>query len=198
MYRQKKIINGVKAFSPTLESWKAKSATKRPKKVKVTFNNDQTGLLDMDSLRAVHWAEMIDAQSRENQPVYIEVDEESNVITNLLIPSTFKVDKITIDEFGNLNVLFQPSSAVHLLLKSESNFDAMQTKLQEALDNGTELVVTETRDEHEIIDIRFPEFFSDGTADLSPTPPEDPPVVEARALEVFNNMSGETCSACNF
>jgi hypothetical protein len=197
MYRQKKIINGVKAFSPALDSWKAKSVASRPKKVKVSFNNGQTGLLDMESPRAVHWAEMIDARSRENQPVYIEVDEDSNVITKLLIPSTFKVERITTDQFGNLNVLFQPSSAVHLLLKTEPEFEAMRTKLQDSLNNGTKLVVTETRDEHEIIDIRLPDFFIEGKADLSPSPPPDPPVSEARALELFNNMNGETCSPCS-
>jgi len=198
MLRQKKIINGVKGFNPTLGSWKAKSVSKRPKKLIVNFNNNQKGLLDMHSPRAVHWAEILDAHRRENKPIYLEIDEETDVITNLLIPSNFKVDKITVDDFGNLNVLFQPSSAVHFVLKSEPNFDAMRAKLQDALANGTELVVTETRDEHEIIDIRLPDFFSDGTGGaLAPNPPEDPPVSEARALEVFNNMNGETCSPCN-
>lgn len=197
MYSQKKLVDGIRGFSPTREKWVSKPLEDLPKKVTVHFKTGQTGLLDMKSSHAVHWAEIIDRLEKENRPVYVEIDEESNVITKVLIPRVYRVERLDPDEHGNLMVRLQPSSAIHALLRSDPNFESMRASLQAALDDGSERLITETRDEHEIIDVRKPEGGPGGSSGTTPAPPTDPPVSEARAGEVFNNMNGESCAPCN-
>jgi hypothetical protein len=198
MYSQKKLVGGIHSFSPTKEKWIAKSVENLPEKVTVHFKTGQTGFLDMKNLRAVHWARIIDELERTKQPVYVEIDMESNVITNVLIPELFKVERLDPDEHGNLMVRLQPSSAIHLLLQSDPNFESMRDSLQAALNEGSERLVTETRDEHEIIDVRKPEDSAvESPSPESPPPPTDPPVSETRAGELFTNMNNESCEPCD-
>lgn len=197
MYSQNKLIDAIRSFSPAREKWVAKPAEDLPEKVTVHFKMGQTGLLDMKNPRAVLWAKRIEELERANQPVYVEIDEETNIITNVRVPRVFRVEGLDEDEHGNLMVRLQPSSAIHILLRSDPNFESMQASLQAANDDGSERLITETRDEHEIIDVSEPEEGSRGLSGPAPPQPDDPPVSEARALEVFNNMNGDSCNPCN-
>lgn len=197
MHSQSRLVDGIHAFSPTRENWVSKPIEELPHKVTVHFKTGQTGLLDMKNPRAVHWARMIDELERGNQPVYVEIDDETGVITNVRVPRVYKVERLDVDEHENLRVRLQPSSAIHLLLRSDPNFETMRASLQAALGDGSERLITETRDEHEIIDVRLPGAGSGGSPGPAPPPPPDPPVSEARAGDVFNNMTGESCSPCN-
>jgi hypothetical protein len=197
MYKQKAIIDGIYSFSPKREKWISKPPEALPEKVTVTFKTGQTGLLDMKSPRAVHWAEIIDRLQRANRPVYVEVDEESKVITKVLIPRVYKVKALEPDDQGNIRVRLDPSAAVHLLLQSDPNHEAMRTKLQTALDDNSELLITETRDDHEIIDVRPLTEDPGESSDSSPAPPDDPPVSEARAQELYNDMNAKSCVPCS-
>ncbi len=197
MYSQNKLIDGIHSFSPAREKWVSKAVEDLPEKVTVHFKTGQTGLLDMKNPRAVLWARRIEEQKRANQPVYVEIDEETNIITNVRVPRVFRVEGLDEDEHGNLMVRLQPSSAIHVLLRSDPNFESMQASLQAAMDEGSERLITETRDEHEIIDVRELEEGSGESLEPSPLTPDDPPVSEARALEVFDNMIAESCDPCN-
>jgi len=197
MYSQNKLIDGIRSFSPAREKWVSKAVEDLPEKVTVHFKTGQTGLLDMKNPRAVLWARRIEEQKRANQPVYVEIDEETNIITNVRVPRVFRVEGLDEDEHGNLMVRLQPSSAIHVLLRSDPNFESMQASLQAAMDEGSERLITETRDEHEIIDVREPEEGFRGSSGSLPPQPDDPPVSEARALEVFNNMNADSCNPCN-
>lgn len=86
MNSQRKLIDGVRSFSPTRENWVDKPEEDLPKKVTVQFKTGQTGSLDLKDPLSAHWANMIDRQSQANQPVYVEIDEETSVITDVLIP----------------------------------------------------------------------------------------------------------------
>jgi hypothetical protein len=197
MYDQKKLIDGIRSFSPAREKWMSKPVEDLPGKVTVEFKTGQMGLLDMKNPRAVHWARIIARLAQENRPVYVEIDEESNVITNLIIPSVFKVERLDPDAHGNLMVRLKPSSAIHALLQSAPNFDSLRASLEAALADSSERLITETRDEHEIIDVRQPKTDPGSDQGFTPPPPSDPPVSETRAGQVFNNMNGESCSPCN-
>ncbi len=197
MYSQRRLIDSVRSFSPTREDWVGKPAEDLPQRVTVHFCTGQTGFLDMKNARAVHWANVIDQMERAHRPIYVEVDEESQVITRVLIPRVYKVKALVPDDRGNIRVRLDPSAAVHLLLHSDPNFEAMRAQLQTALDNDSELLVTDTRDEHEIIDVRQPAETVGGPPDPTPTPPDDPPVSEARAQELFNHMNAKSCVPCN-
>ncbi|MCC5642618.1 hypothetical protein LC607_06565 [Nostoc sp. CHAB 5824] len=194
MYSQRKLIDGIRNFSPAKEAWVSQPIENLPNTVTVQFKSGQSGYLDLKNPRAANWARIIEELERANQPVYVEIDNETGIITNVRVPRTYRIEQIDVDEYGNLRVLLQPSSAIHLLLRSDPNFEAMRASLQAALDDGSERLITETRDEHEIINVTLPEASSGNAPDPPPNPPIDPPVSEARALQVFNNMNSESCN----
>jgi len=197
MNSQRKLIDGVRSFSPTREKWVDKPVEDLPKKVTVQFKTGQTGHLDLKDPLSAHWANMIDEQSQANQPVYVDIDEETSVITNVLIPRVFTVARLETDEQGNLLVHLRESAAIHAVLQSDPNFAAMRDSLQAALDDGSERLITETRDDMEIIDVRTPSGNPSGPTETSPPPAPDPPVTPVRATELFNLMQNENCVACN-
>jgi len=191
------LIDSIRVLSPTRETWVSRPAGELPGNVTVEFKTGQKGILDMKNPRAVHWGDIIDRLEKSNQPVYVEIDDESGVITDLLIPMVFKVERLDPDEHGNLLIRLQPSAAIHALLKSDPNFERMRTSLEAALKDGSERLITETRDDHEIIDVRQPPETAAGVPGEEKIPPEDPPVDEAVAQETYENMNAESCDPCN-
>jgi len=154
MSGRKKLIDSIDNISPRREKWISESMEQLASKVTVRFKTGELGFLEMKNPRAVVWAKIIDRLAREKRPVYVEIDEETKVIINILIPATYKVKQINSDKYGNLLVRLHPSQAIHGLLRSDPNFEAMRASLEEAMNDDTELLITETRDEHEIIDAR--------------------------------------------
>ncbi len=197
MNGQRKLIDGVRSFSPTREDWIAKPIEVLPKKVTVHFKSGQTGSLDLKDPLSAHWAYIIDKQAQASQPIYVEIDDETRVITEVLVPRVFTVELLEADERDNLLVHLQPSSAIHAVLKSDPNFDAMRDSLQAALDDSSERLITSTLDDLEIIDVRMPagDLSSPSGPPLTPAP--DPPVTPERADDIFNDMSVQTCVPCN-
>jgi hypothetical protein len=197
MYGQKQLIDIVGSIRPLRESWADKPPEELPEKLTVNFKTGPIGHLDMKNPRAAHWARVIDDLARANKPVYVEIDDETGVIVNVRVPRRYKVVKLEADDHGNLRVSLQPSSAVHLLLHTNPEYENMRASLQSAVDDGSVRLITETRDEHEIIDVRVPEIGSEDPEGPAPSSPDDPPVSESRAVDVFNNMANESCSPCN-
>jgi F0F1-type ATP synthase assembly protein I len=182
MYRQKRVIAAVRTSSTARE------------KVTIGFDAEQTGVLDLKNPRAARWARIIEEQRHTNQPVYVEIDEETSLITNVRVPRRYHVERLDPDEHGNLRVRLRPSQAIHLLLRADPNFEDMRASLQAALADDSERLITETRDEHEIIDVRLPGAGAGGSSGPAPPALPDPPVSEARAVDLFNQMSSRSCS----
>jgi hypothetical protein len=197
MYGQKKVLEAVQSFSPERDKWVSKPVEDLPESVTVSFKTGQTGRLDLKDPLSAHWANMIDRQAQANQPVYVEIDEETGVITELLIPQIFTVERLRTDEYGNLLVHLHQSHAIHAVLKSDTNFTAMRDSLQTALDDGSERLITSTLNDLEIIDVRKPQGNPSESYEPPPTPAPDPPVTPARAIQIFNDMNSESCAACN-
>lgn len=197
MIGQKRVIDGVRSFSPARENWVDKPIKDLPKKLTIQFKTGQTGILDLKDPLSAHWANMIDQQARANQPVYVEIDEETGVITDVLIPQVFTVEKLDTDEHGNLLVHLHQSHAIHAVLKSDPNFAAMRDSLQAALGDGSERLVTKTLNDLEIIDVRSPSSDPGSPTESPELPGPDPPVSPPRLIEIFNDMSSESCIACN-
>ena len=197
MNSQRKLIDGVGSFSPARENWVDKSVEALPNKVSVHFKSGQVASLDLQDPLSAHWARMIDRQTQANLPVYVEIDEESAVITGVLIPRVFTVEKLETDDRGNLLVHLHQSQAIHAVLPSDPNFDALRDSLQAAMDDGSERLITSTLSDLEIIDVRIPPE-NPGDSDSDPAPPDpDPPVSPERADEIFGDMNSESCVACN-
>ncbi len=190
-------VDGIRNFSSNIENWINKPTSEYPNQITLNFTSGKNGILDLNSPRAVHWADVLDQQIKAKKPVYVEIDQETEVITNVIIPKLFKVASFDTDEFGNLVVWLSPSMAAHFLIKSAPNFEKMKVKLEQAKNDDVEMWITETRDNHEIIDVRLPATPSSNPSDPAATPPPDPPVSEARALQIYNDMNATSCDPCN-
>jgi hypothetical protein len=190
------LIDDVQSFSPLREKWVGQPPANLPKKMTMQFKTGQTGWLDMKDPLSAHWANVIDWQTKANLPIYIEIDEETSIITNVIAPRVFTVKKLETDEQGNLLVHLHQSMAIHAVLHSDPRFDYMRESLQAALKDGSERLITCTPDDMEIIDVRKPSSSSSAPTEIPPPALPDPAVDPVRALEIFNDMAGETCSAC--
>jgi hypothetical protein len=161
-----------------------------PQRLTVDFEGDRTAILPA-SRRAAAWRDMLDFLRQSHTPAYVEIDAETNVITRVLMPRRMRVVALEPGADGDLVVRFVESHAVHHLLRSNPDFHDMLNALEGARVGGTVALVTATRDEHEIIDVREP----------PPAPPdaggyEDPPpsvVSEAEAAQIFDDMAATTC-----
>ena len=101
------------------------------------------------------------------QPVYLEVDPSTDVITRLLIPYVTRVSSLSLADDG-LEVLLDNSHARHLLRPGTPDVEELEQILREALHDGRVLIVTED-DEHNIIDVRG--FTPGPDGELPPLPP---------------------------
>ena len=188
MNNQKKLIEGVHSFSPARENWVGIPAESLPNKLTLQFDSGQAGILDLKDPLSALWAKMIDRQTQAHLPVYVEIDEESNVITSVLIPRIFSVQKLETDDRGNLLVHLEQSQAIHAVLASNPNFESMRDSLQAAAYDGSERLITATLSDLEIIDVRLPPEHPGDSEDDPPAPEDDPPVSPERSIEIFNNM----------
>jgi hypothetical protein len=163
----------------------------------VNFWGDRTAVLP-PSRRAAVWRRMLEFTQQYRIPAYVEIDPETSVITRVLIPMRVKVVAIEPAAAGDVDVRFIESHAGHHLLRSNPDFHDMLNALQAALDAQVEVLVTSTRDEHEIIDVR-PVPPPPPSSGSSPSPGggyEDPPpsvVSEAQAAQLFNDMAATSC-----
>ena len=198
MYGQKKLVDGIHSFSPKRESWAAKPAKDLPDKVTIHFETEQAGILDMKNPRAVIWANVLDLQRKNNKPVYVEIDPETQIITELLVPEASRVMSVGTQGEGDVDVTFFTSQARHYLRRGNPDFQQMLDALQKAYDNKTAILVTATRHDYEIIDVRpLPKAPGAETLGPSSPPPVDPDVSLQRAQELFDLMSSKSCDACN-
>lgn len=125
--------------------------------VTVQFQTGDIGLLDMSLPRTRIWYEVIASMRQSNNPVYVEIDPETNVITELLIPLRVKVGEMVPSEENrkDLKVELIISHAVHHLRHANPQFKKLAKQLMNAKQKGLKVLVTERPDEHEIIDVRI-------------------------------------------
>lgn len=168
-----------------------------PEAMTVHFWGDRKALLP-PSRRAAVWRRMLEFTQQYGIPAYVEIDPETSVITRVLVPMRVNVVAIEPGVGGDVDVRFIESHAGHHLLRSNPDFYDMLNALEGARDGKTEVLVTSTRDEHEIIDVRPVPPPPPGS---SPSPSsggsyEDPPpsvVSEAQAAQLFNDMAATSC-----
>lgn len=99
--------------------------SKCPDTVTVNFNTRLTGILDMQDPRAVVWVKLINLQQRYNKPVYVEIDPETQAITQLLIPKASRAMSIESQGEGNVNVMRNTSPAKHYLRRTHPDIQPM-------------------------------------------------------------------------
>jgi hypothetical protein len=133
---------------------------------RVIFGGGQSGLLDLSLDRSRIWGEVLESLRDSGQPAYVEIDPESDVITELLLPIRFLVGAVEpIDDDMRVDLIV--SQARHYLRASNPDFAEFRRLLETARDDRTPVFVTETLDDHEIIDVRPT---GEGPADAGPAP----------------------------
>jgi len=150
------IVDAVQGISPGGEERPA------PPKIAVKLHGGETVHLDMSSPQAKTWAGILGTMQRAKQAVYLETDPKTNIVTELLIPRAVKVATL---KSGNkrrdVEVELVVSQMRHYLRRSNPNFNGLLSIFENALKTETPVLVTDSRDRNEIIDVRLiPEIVS--------------------------------------
>jgi len=191
------ILDRIESFSSPI---KTALESRAVSPITITFANGRAVTLSVKDKREQVWGKILESLHRQGRPVYVELDATSSAIANLLIPLKSPVRKLgERAASGGLQVDLTLSSAVHLLRSSHPKYGDFAAVLQEALATGAAVLVTETPDTHEIIDVRrdtIPEPADErkpvaterklGGAKLSPVTPNV-------AQQFFDQVSGLSC-----
>ncbi|TFG51038.1 MAG: hypothetical protein E4H37_08530 [Gemmatimonadales bacterium] len=155
MARPKALVDAVSEIARKATPRADKRAAPAPTLVSVNFQNGQSAYLDMSLSRSHVWAEVLQSLRETGQPAYVEVDEDSGVITELLLPRAVTVESITPREpEDGVNVALVISHARHTLNRSNARYDQLLRALESARKTKASVLVTEDLDTHEIIDVR--------------------------------------------
>ena len=190
------IVDGVKSVAPASA---AEFGLLRPgaEMMAVNFESGGAGLLDVSAPRARVWAEVIESMRDMRMPVYAEIDPDTSEITELLLPGTYTVESLAPTSAGDVEVRLIVSSALHYLRRGNPRFEQMLAALQTAKQEGSLVLVTETLDGNEIVDVQA------APAEAAPAPPAPAPEVAespatlvspADAQTIFNSLSAKTCN----
>src|ERR1700752_1901822 len=66
----------------------------------VTFGGGSIGLLDMVSSRSKVWAEVLQSLAESRQPVYVEIDPRTDLISEVLLPIRYTVHRVALAKEG--------------------------------------------------------------------------------------------------
>lgn len=150
------IVDAVQSISPAGEERPA------PTRIAVKLHGGETVHLDMSTPQAKTWAGILGTTQRAKQAVYLETDPRTNVVTELLIPRAVKVATLKSgNRKGDVEVELVVSQMRHYLRRSNPNFNGLLSILENAFKTETPVLVTDSRDRNEIIDVRpIPETVS--------------------------------------
>jgi Glutaminase len=168
--------------------------------------------LDMNDQRASVWNDVLQDVAQSQEPVYLETNATTGVIQGVLIPDTQYVTGLkplpTIDKY---EVEFSDSHARHFLTRggpADSAYASNLAMLRTALSQGTAVLVSETLDTLEILDVRPPTTPFVAAPALAPimgvaagAPPAfssnpcpgPPPISMAQAAILFGQVSAPAC-----
>ena len=155
MARRNAVVDTVSTVSDWPEpTAAAKRARRRKDVLTIEFRSGRSGLLDLDIPRSAVWADVLNSLREAKQPAYVEIAPDTRFITTLLIPVAVTVASLTRTNSGDVEVELIVSHARHVLRRTNPDFRNLHKTLEAAQKSGTRLWVTETLDEHEIIDAR--------------------------------------------
>ena len=164
----------------------------------LAFGGGQTARIALEDERADAWLAAVETMAAAGIPAYVEVDADSGIVTELLVPIAVRVGEIR-DSAEAVEVELVISQARHRLLRREPRFDELLRTLERARADGTPVLVTERLDEHTIIDVRsLPEDMRSpptpsDRAGAPEGPPAAPPVSLAVANQMFSIVNARTC-----
>jgi hypothetical protein len=155
MAGQTTVVDGVIEVASAPERGVARTGEPTAAFLRVRFRSGQVGLLDMSLPRSTVWAEVLQSLRDTGQPAYVTVDPETGVITELLLPQALTVESITpAPDRDGVQVNLMISHARHFLQRGTPRYDEILRALETARKRKETVLVTETLDTHEIIDVR--------------------------------------------
>lgn len=199
MARPNALVDGISSLSAPRETLAARPGETPSRSVTVNFQSGRFGHLDLAIPRATVWAEVLDSLRQANEPVYVEIDPETNAITEVLLPREVKVGAIAPTDTGDaVEVELIISQARHYLRRTNPDFQELLNTLEIAQAEGSPVLITETQDSREIIDVKpLPK----PTIEMEPVAPSPEilaraptPVTLHKAQEIFNVLKGQTCN----
>ncbi len=120
--------------------------------VPVQLDGERIATISAADERAAGYAQVLEGLARLKRPVYLEVDPATSAITRIQVPHVAMVRTIRETTKG-LELMLDPSHAVHLLNRVSPWFGEFESKLREGLASGRMLIISE--DEfHQILDVR--------------------------------------------
>ncbi|HAX74403.1 MAG TPA: hypothetical protein DCY88_00840 [Cyanobacteria bacterium UBA11372] len=198
MARPNALVDGISSLSSPRETLEARPGEIPSRSVTVNFQGGRSGRLDMAMPRSAVWADVLDSLRQTNEPVYVEIDPETNVITELLLPREVRVGAITPTDTGDaVEVELIISQARHYLRRTNPDFQQLFNILQTAQEEGIPVLVTETLDGYEIIDVKsLPKRPLERVEAPPPVSraPAPTPVTLQKAQEIFNLLKAQTCN----
>lgn len=124
--------------------------------VTVTFASGRKAQLDVSQHQGRVWAEVLQSLRETGQPAYVEIEPDTGVITQLLLPRNYTVTALR-REKDRLEVELNPSQAIHAVMRSNPYYQEIARALERAHDRGTQVLVTEAVGGGEIVDARLPQ-----------------------------------------
>ena len=85
------IVDTVRGLSSPTEAVAAVPGKRRARVIEINFEGGKSGFLELKDRRSAAWADVIDDMRQSNQSVYVEIDPQTNVITEVLVPLAVKV-----------------------------------------------------------------------------------------------------------
>ena len=148
------IVDTINSISPAGEKGDIEAKTV-PALVTVNLHSGTTAQLDMSHPNAKTWAGILDVMRRSRQAVYLKIDPKTGFISDLLIPRAVKVASLKTGGRKNaVEVELVVSQMRHYLKRSNPEFGSLLRILENALKTQTPVLVTDSRDRQEIVDVR--------------------------------------------
>lgn len=162
----------------------------------VMFADGTMGRLESSDSRAQAWLAALRDLKSAGLPVYVEVDSQTRTITELLVPIVVTVAGLRqLDDVVEVELVI--SQARHTLRRDRPDFDELLARLSQAQSDNSTVLVTETPDLHEIIDVRSPPAGMLLVGPATQVPEVATPELAAVTIDVaramFSMVNGRTC-----
>ena len=162
----------------------------------VAFAGGVNARLDMSQRHAPGWLAALEQMRSAGLNAYVEIDPDTAEITTLLCPIEVGVGAMH-DRDDAVEVELEVSHARHRIRRDNPDFEELRAALEAARQNGTLVLVTETLDDHAIIDVRpLPKAVprpTDEVAAADSEPVLGRAVSLGTAQQMFDLVNGRVC-----
>jgi hypothetical protein len=162
----------------------------------VVFAGGSSARLDLEDSRATGWLAALEQMRAAGLTAYVEVDPATGVIVEVLCPLPVVVGELRESDDG-VDVELVISHARHRLSRTNREFGELLAALRRAQENQEPVLVTETLDEHEIIDVRPDPKVRVESVETGESEVLGTPVTLAKANEMFTLVNNRTACSAN-